>query len=227
MKTFAKTALASLLALGLGAGAVWAGQFEGEVDYHVTMGNGDQSDMTYLLKDGKARMEMTMKGHHMVDIIDLPDNKMYMLMPDQKMYMSSDIPKPDKKTTDKAGAKIKKTGKTKTILGYKTDEWVAESQHGTTSVWGAKGIGYFIMGKGPGGKAPDSSWADELRQGGFFPLEVDSKGDKHGMTMVATKVEPKSLDASLFTVPSGYKDMSDMMKNMGNMPGMPSGMPKF
>jgi hypothetical protein len=223
MKTFVKTALVLLLAFGLGVGLSYAGQFEGEVDYHVTMKDGNQSDMVYLLKGGKARMEMTMKGHQVVDIMDLPNNKIYMLMPEQKMVMTTDIPKANKTVAGKAEAQIKKTGKSKTILGYSADEWAVTTEHGSTSVWGAKGIGFFMMGKGPGGQGPDTSWATELKKNGFFPLEVDSS--KNDFNMVATKVEPKSLDASLFTVPSDYKDMSDMMKGLGA--GMPGGLPHF
>jgi hypothetical protein len=224
MKTILKCLLSLVAVFGMGVSLSQAGQFEGEVDYHVTMSNGDQSDMAYFLKDGKARMQMSMKGHDVVDIMDLPNQKIYMLMSEQKMYMTSDIPKSEK-AQGNAKVDVKKTGKTKTILGYNTDEWAVTTEHGTTSVWGAKGIGFFMMGKGPGGQGPDTSWADALKKNGFFPLEVDSQGGKGSMSMVATKVEPKSLDSSLFTVPADYKDMSAMMQGMGA--GMPSGMPKF
>ena len=72
MKTILKCLLSLVGVFGLGVSLSQAGQFEGEVDYHMTMSNGDQSDVAYFLKDGKARMQMNMKGHDVVDIMDLP-----------------------------------------------------------------------------------------------------------------------------------------------------------
>jgi hypothetical protein len=44
------------------------------------------------------------------------------------------------------------------------------------------------------------------------------------MNMVATNINEESLDDSMFTIPSDYKDMSAMMQGMGAMPGgMPGG----
>ena len=200
------------------------GQFEGEVDYNMTMKDGKQSQMNYFLKGTKARMEMTMNGHHVVQIIDFGARKIYMLMPEQKMVMTNDIPNaPKTQGSGAAAGSITKTGNSKTILGKTAYEWRATENGDTTSIWGAKDMGFFMMAKGPGGQGPDTSWAAKLKSDGLFPLEVDSKKDN--FNMVATKLDPKTLDESLFTVPSDYKDMSDMMKGLGA--GMPSGMPKF
>jgi hypothetical protein len=226
MKTILKSLLSLMAVFGLGVSLSQAGQFEGEVDYNVTMDNGDQSQMNYFLRGTKARMETTMKGHHMVEIIDTSAKKIYMLMPEQKMVMTTDIPDASKmKPSGAPQAPIAKTGQTKTILGRTAYEWQTTGKNGTTSIWGAKDMGFFMMGKGPGGQGPDTSWAAEIKKDGLFPLEVDAKGQKGTMNMVATKIDEKSLDSSLFEVPSDYKDMSAIMQGMGA--GMPSGMPKF
>ncbi|MGH7739684.1 MAG: DUF4412 domain-containing protein [bacterium] len=219
MKFFIKSSLALALVLGWGIGLSWAGEFQGEVDYHVTMSDGHKSQMNYFLKGSKARMEMTMDGHHVVNIIDFPAKKIYMLMPEQKIVMTTAIPDV-KKEQSKTGEKMKKTGKTKKILGRETYEWKSTDKNGTTSIWGAKGMGAFMMGAGPGGKGPDTSWTAAVEKAGLFPLEMDSKEKKDGMSMIATKIESKHLDNSLFKVPSDYKDMSAMMQGMaaGAMP---------
>lgn len=220
MKFFIKSSLALALVLGWGAGLAWAGQFQGEVDYHVAMSNGNESQMSYFLKGSKARMEMTMKGHHVVDIIDFPAKKIYMLMPDRKMVMTTAIPDV-KRAQSKADEKMVETGKTKMILGRETHEWKSTDKNGTTSIWAAKGMGTFMMGSGPGGKAPDTSWEAAVQKAGLFPLEMDSKENKDGMSMVATKIESKHLDNSLFTVPPDYKDMGAMMQGMAPGVAMP------
>src|ERR1700722_18399086 len=227
MKNLPKWTLSLVLVFGCGVSLSWAGQFEGEVDYDMSMSDGNQSQMNYFLKGTKARMEMTMKGHPMVEIIDTSSKKIYMLMPEQKMVMTTNIPDAGKMNPSGAPRpKITKTGRTKTILDRTAYEWQAtDKNNGTTSIWGAKNMGFFMMGKGPGGQGPDTSWASEIKKDGLFPLEVDAKGQKGTMTMMATKIDEKTLDGSLFEVPSDYKDMSAMMQGMGS--GMPSGMPKF
>ncbi len=220
MKNILKASLMAVLVWGLDAGFSWGEQFEGEVDYNVTLSDGTQSTMNYFLKDKKARLEMTMKGHHVVDVMDLKGKKIYMLMPEQKMYMTSDIPDTSSNQA-KAGGKLTKTDNTKTILGKTATEYDYVSEKGSmSSIWGASGMGFFLMGKGPGSSGGEAAWAQAAKQSGLFPLEVDSKTSKGSMSMVATKIDEKTLDDSLFTVPADYKDMKAMMQGMGGMPGM-------
>jgi hypothetical protein len=229
MKKLLRAALSIAFMGGLSLGVSLAGQFEGEVDYNVTMSDGNQAPMNYFLKGKKIRIEMNMKGHQVVDIMDLSAKKVYMLMPEQKMVMTSTIPNASS-VKAKAEGKLTKTGNTKTILGRTATEWTYDSKAGTTSIWASSGMGFFMMAKGPGAAGSDSTWAQAVKNGGLFPLEVDAKTSKGSMTMTATKIDEKSLDDSLFTVPSDYKDMSSMMQGLGaSIPAgaMPSGMPHF
>ena len=224
MKNLFKWTLSMALVFGFGVSLSQAGSFEGEVDYTVTMNGGDKGPMNYMIKGSQTRVDMTMKGHHMIDIMDFNTKKIIMLMPEQKMYMTSDIPASSKAKAE--DVKFTKTGNTKTILGHSTEEWKITSKQGVSSLWAASGMGFFAMSQGPHGQGPDTSWVVEAKAKGLFPLEMDNTGNKGGsMTMVATKIDEKTLDSSLFEIPSGYKDMSAMMQGMGA--GMPSGMPKF
>jgi hypothetical protein len=75
------------------------------------------------------------------------------------------------------------------------------------------------MGRGPSNglsELDDDAYRTYFR-GGFFPLRVtEIKGDKRRVVLEATKVEPKSLDASLFEVPAGFTEMK--MPGMGPRP---------
>jgi hypothetical protein len=81
----------------------------------------------------------------------------------------------------------------------------------------ATDMGTFAVFQSPrgGGGGGASLWQRLLgHQGGFFPLKVIShKNGKDEVEMVATKIEAKSLDPSLFVPPASYKkmDMGGMM----------------
>jgi hypothetical protein len=58
----------------------------------------------------------------------------------------------------------------------------------------------------------------KLYKDGFFPLRISElKGGQPKLKMLATKIEPKSVDASVFQVPSDYTEM----KMPGGMPQRP------
>lgn len=209
--------LAMMLMAGVGSLHAFV-SFEGEVDYKITTGD-KSGDMNYLLKGKKMRMDMDMEGHSQSMIFDMPTRKMLMLMPEQKMYMTMDIPENKQEAAKaKSEGKFTKTGKTETILGYKCEEWLYESKHGTTSIWAASGLGNF-MGMGQKSGMGASAWTQMVKSKGLFPLRVTSKGanGKGEMSMEATKVEKRSLSDSLFEVPAGFKKMES--PNMGAMGG--------
>ena len=61
--------------------------------------------------------------------------------------------------------------------------------------------------------AAHPEWVKFL-QGGAFPLKMTAMEDgKVHMSMEATRIERKSLDDSLFTIPPDYKELN--MKNLG------------
>ncbi len=199
--------------------------FQGVVTYKLDApGNGPKS-FTYYVKGKKARIEMEMPAQSPMGnaaiIIDGESKAMITLIPQMKMYMQ--MPMPDADTTDYGDAsgqeKPVKVGDSEVILGHNCDHWKMNSEEGgTVDLWNAKGFGNFMMpgsmGGLPGrGKQPE--WMKEFMAQGFFPLKVIVK-DKNGnneMTMEATKVDEKTLNPSLFEVPSGFNKMS--MPNMG------------
>ena len=68
---------------------------------------------------------------------------------------------------------------------------------------------------GPAASHPE--WV-KLLEGGAFPLKLTNIEDgKLLMSFEATKIEKKSLDDSLFVIPSDYKELT--------MPGIPGGKP--
>jgi hypothetical protein len=171
---------------------------------------------------------------------DLEDAKMTTLMPTRKMYMTidmkqaaesmKDVAKGLKKSDEEESKfpKLTDTGRQEAIAGYTCEHWLMGDKQ-NLDMCVAKGLGYFGMGgQGGGGlsalknlafspkllaeAAAHPEWVKFL-EGGAFPLKITSTEDgKVKMNMEATKIEKKSLDDSLFTVPPDYKEFS--MENM-------------
>lgn len=213
MRKFAKILTGLVFVAGMG---VARADFEGVVDYHMTMSDNKQMDTEYMIKGKKFRMNMNENGHDMSTIMDLGSKKVITLMHKQKMYM---VHKMDKAMSEaskhKPEGKFTKASDTKTILGYACDHWIYEGKHGKTDFWGAKGLGAFL---GLGGQGKTEDWIEAIKGKGVFPLELDTTTQNgKTMTMKATKVEKKSLSSSLFEPPADYKKME--MPDMGSMMG--------
>lgn len=88
---------------------------------------GKSTDVNYLVKGTKIRMEMPgARGDTMVMIFDMAEKKMLILMSAQKMYMEQELRVNVADTAGKLNdAKIKHTGKTETIAGYKCEHVLA------------------------------------------------------------------------------------------------------
>src|SRR6185369_5154990 len=181
----------AFLALGLllAAGTLKAWAFEGEVDYKYTSSNGDVMTMDDFIKGDKVMAKMQMKGHESQMIMDFGKRKMWMLMPQQKMAMPMDFPD-SKKVQSSVKGKFHKTGKTQTILGFKCEEWLYESNYGKSSIWTASGFGMF-----PGLGGPQSGdaqeWINAVKSKKMFALKIvtTNKDGKDMGTMEATKIE--------------------------------------
>ena len=175
---------------------------------------------------------------------DLEGAKITTLMPSRKMYVTMDLKetaesmkeaarrmkKPEGEDEDTKFPKLTETGKQETIAGYTCEHWLMGDRQ-DLDMCVAKGLGYFGMGgQGGGGlgslknfafspkllaeAAAHPEWV-KLLEGGAFPLRITVLEDgKVKMNMEATKIERKSLDDALFTVPPDYKEL-----NMGNPTG--------
>ncbi len=225
------------------------GDFEGMIAMKMETENQTGAEMTYYLKGRHTRIETKIANHPggmAVMLWDLEGGKMTTLMPAQKMYTTMDMKAAaeDMKEMKKAHGqeesefpKLTSTGNRETIAGYTCEHWLmGEKQDVDMCV--AKGLGYFGMGgQSAGGlgalknlafspkllaeAAAHPEWVKFL-EGGAFPLKLTTMQDgKVKMSMEATKVEKKSLDDSLFVIPTDYKEFS--MPSIPNMPNMPRG----
>lgn len=216
---------AAAAVLSLGAPAPAAGQaFEGAVTYQIKS-EGRAMEMTQMYKGGQVRTEMDGRGQKMVMLLDGAGQKMTMLMPDHQMYMTMDLKQMagmagQEHRHDPGEAKVTDLHTTETIAGRKCSNYlVGEKQD--VEVCAASGMGFYAAARSPMGRGPTSSLPElgssefgTRFKDGFFPLRVSQvQGGKKQVILEATKVEQKSLDASLFSIPEGYTQMQ--------MPGRP------
>lgn len=216
------------LALGaaLFSGPLTAQGFEGVVAYRMGGEGGKSTEMTMSIKGAQVRTDMTAEGHNMAMLLDGQSTTMTMLMAEQKMYMTMDMKAmrermPGMEHGDHAPPKITALGTSETIAGRRCENYLVESEKSKIEVCNAKGMGNFMAPQSPMGRGAASPLNDfdneayrAFFKDGFFPLRVSNvEGGGKKVVMEATRVEPKSLDASLFQVPAGYTQM--------RMPGRP------
>lgn len=193
----------SALMVALTATTVAAQQFEGAITVTMTSGNGQAQEMTYLAKGGKIRIDVPGGSGGGAVIMDGSTKKMTMLMTAQKIYLEMDINSIGGEAT-KAPPKITRTGRMDTVAGYKCEHVTVTDDEGDTDVCMATGLGSFMLPAGGRGAAPaQNSWVKALSEAGF-PLRVERAGK---VSLEATKIEKKTLDASLFSVPDGFTKM--------------------
>jgi hypothetical protein len=175
--------------------------FEGVVTMRMTDESSRQSgSMQYSVKGKKIRVDMGPEGQGMAMILDAETSKAVMLMPAMRTYMEMEMPS----TADAdAKAKITRTGRKDRVAGRACEIIVVvDEQKNESEICGATDMGRFMMA---GGRGKTPAWARGMD--GFFPLRVSTKA---GPVMEVTKIEPGSLDAAVFTVPSGWKSMGQM-----------------
>ena len=220
-------------------------QFEGTIEMKMTMSdNGKTQEMLYDIsfKDNMTAMMSKAKDKDMMmpgKMIYRGDKQvMWMINDEEKSYLEISLKDQDgmedeeEKEMTKDRPKIRKTGKTQTILGYSCDEWIEEDDNEVTSIWGTPKLGniYESFTKSfsgmSGGKARKESkgWENEMFSNKVFPLKVvvSEKGKvKHSQEV--TKIEAKKIPASMFNVPKDYEkqsldfDMQKMMKDAQKM----------
>jgi hypothetical protein len=209
--TAAATVCTLLLVVGLPS-LLRAQSFEGVVEYTVTTEEGTMP-MTYMMKGDNVRVEMEQQpGRKAAILMDAKENKSIMLMDQMKMYM--DLPAPPQADSTMPKPEITKTGKTQKILGYNCQQFLVKEGDRQSDVWVTKQLGRFQMLRmgGRGGKGNSEAWQKMIGSEGGFPLlAITKEGDSQVSKMEATKVDKKSLDASLFKIPEGYKKFDASM----------------
>jgi hypothetical protein len=224
MPTCTRIAALSLGAVLL-ATPVAAQGFEGQVAYKVSGESGKSTEMTMSIKGTQMRTDMAMEGHTMAMLLNGQTQVMTMLMPEQKMYMTMDLNAQREKMQgmehqEHSPPKITPLGTSETIASRSCQNFLVESDKSKMEFCNAKGLGNFMSPRSPMGRGPSNALSELNNEAfrtffkdGFFPLRVTNlDGGKRQVMMEATRVEPKSLDASLFAVPDGFTEMK--------MPGM-------
>jgi hypothetical protein len=224
-----KTMLHKTFTVGLFAFTIWMltlGNLSAQVisdckiDYKVDLNDPNMDPMAKMMLSGakmsisflgqKSRVDMTMNA--MMRTVAISDevakkNVVFMDMLGKKIAM---IPEDDPtKLKENYDATTSKTGKTKTIAGYKCTEYIVKSKEGDEiHMWCTAEIK-------PKTTATDFSFKNV--EG--FPLEMDMNQDGMKMKMVATKVYLEKPDPKLFStaIPAGYevKTQKEVMDTFG------------
>jgi frataxin-like iron-binding protein CyaY len=194
-------------------------QFEGKLKIQVTE-EGKKHTMDYFVKGDKFRLEVKDMGETGAMIFDSKAMKMTIVMPQQKMYMEMPLDGIDTESyfdESTSKAKIKKTGESKTINGYKCEKWIIEDEGLNTEAWITTELGGFLFSGNPmaGG---GSDWTSKLSAQSFFPMlaKVYESG-KHLNTFEVLEVNKQKLDNSLFSAPSGYQKFEMPSFNLQNL----------
>jgi hypothetical protein len=203
-----------------------AATFEGKVTMKITSqdSNGPQT-ISYSLKDGLARFDVTGAHGGAAVIMDTGAHQMTILMPQQQMYMVRPLPQAQAAQAQQQAAhdsSFEPTGEKETILGYECTKYTDTTPKEVTELWVTDQLGFFAgmtMGGGPGGRgqAP-RQWEEVVKGKGFFPLRVVTKvGGKEKFRMEAVSIDKQPLPDSTFQAPEGWRkfDMGAMMGGMG------------
>jgi Domain of unknown function (DUF4412) len=169
--------------------------------------------MQYMVRNGALRSEVNTGGMQGVSLFDPAKGEMYIIMPARRMYMVMPVPAEADARAGGREPQVTKTGRKETVAGHECEHWTVKADTLAMDVCVASSLSPVLglqggMGRGAGG----ASWTRLLPKNGGMALKVSRLGDSRPL-MEVTKVEAKSLDASLFALPDGYQRMQ--------MPGGP------
>jgi hypothetical protein len=208
------------LALGLAApaGAQGSGSFEGAVTYQLTGNTGKPVTMVYQSKGTKIRMDISggegMDAAQPALIYDQTSRMVTAIVASAKMYVITSTDSLAAPTNVKPA--IKATGAHETVAGVACDDYIVTASEHQETVCAAHGMGNFFLPRQGAGMGFEAA----TLANGFFPLKVTSMGaEQPKVVMMATKVERRAVDPSLFTVPSDYKQLD--AKAVGITPAPP------
>ncbi len=206
--TFRMGLLALTLLFSLRTFAQTAPVSDCKIDYKIDLNDPKMDPMAKMMMSGakmsisflgaKSRVDMNMNAMmHTVAINDEATKKSVVLlnMMGKKIAMIPDEDPTEIK--DRFEATSTKTGKTKTIAGYKCEEYLVKTTEGEqTQMWCTTAIK-------PKSNATDFSFKNV----NGYPLEMEINQDGMKIKMVATKVYLEKPDAKLFStaVPAGYE----------------------
>lgn len=112
------------------------------------------------------------------------------------------LPPPDEKLA------VKKTGKTKKILGYPAEQFLVKGQDQETEVWGTRQLSTLssTVTAVLGGEQASGGWMDELSGMGIFPLAAFTRIDgKVVESQEIVRIEERPMPSDLFELPAGFR----------------------
>jgi len=223
--------------------------------------------VSLMIKDNKVRVELPAEmaasngmGNKGYAVLNTPEKKLYAVLEEKKQVVLIDLdkageqlknfgsgmdhprdPREPRESPSHAPPKVTKTGQKDTVAGYACEIWdvVPDTGEKLSACVANEGASWFRLPLT--GIPTEHAWALELLDGKHFPLRgvaYDKSGVEKGRAEV-TKIEKKTLAATLFEIPAGYKvvDLQQMMAAMGSLgamggpammgkmpPGMPPGM---
>jgi hypothetical protein len=189
-------------------------EFQGKVKFKISDDEQTSSEMEYLIKDNKFRINMQSPVETSVIF---KDDKVTVIMWDQNQYiempksiMENFGKKAMQNSEDKEDIDFEKykTGKTKTIQGYTCENWLYNDGEGTFEIWATNDLGNFIFFQNP--FAPQPGWYSKVSNKGFFPMLMEAK-DKTGKVVFkyeTTEVNETNLNNSNFEAPANLSKMT-------------------
>jgi hypothetical protein len=199
--------------------------FEGEITSRTFLDN-DTLETRYSIKGASNRIETLSSQDSAIVLIDSSLNTTTTLFPQAKSYVTMSWVEMAEEMAREAGEdssivfpKVTSTGETETIAGFTCRHWlIGDNQD--LDVCMAKGLGYYSGGSGGIlDKLKDPTLREKAKaqldanpefakfvEGGAFPLKVAFiENGQPRVIMEVTRIERKSLDDSLFTVPVDYQ----------------------
>ncbi len=223
--------LSFLLYAGLQSAAL--AQFEGVIESNnITSdetGEPLTSVMTIWVKKDRARIQTRYAEHTpgATMIYRNDRNALWILNDEEKSYFEIGHKReergvhPRAEQTPDEHMRLKRTGRSRTILGYPCEQIIQSGEDQTTEIWATAKLADVgstlenVVGEDSGGDGADVS--DELRSLGLFPLSSVTRIEG---TLVEsqeiTKIERTALSNALFELPPGYtkQTMDSMIEQM-------------
>ncbi len=224
---FCKLCFITFLIFAVAANIPAQTSFEGKVVMNVKSDD-ESTEIDFFVKGNKTLIQVDQEEKASM-IMDSKGKKMLLIMPEQKMYMEMDLNimkdyasqmtnKDNVKTNDGTTDNFKMTGETKKINGYECEKWVySDDDGGKTEAWMTKALGNFMGFSNPMMGNEENSWQKKIEGQGYFPMlaiHYDDSGDVES-SMEVKSAEEKSLDDSMFEVPSGFRKFDIPMMNKG------------
>ena len=219
----------SLIAATLVFPALLSAQFEGMIESRNTtideLGKEQQFTMTIWVKGTMAKIANSATGSSpAVTMIYRGDLQTLWVINDQEksyyeMRQGEGFGDAGQVNSGEKAPAVKKTGKTKKILGYACAQYIVSNSGAVTEIWGTRSLPGLAaalaraVGQEPGGA--ETEWTDELTRMDVYPLEAYTRIEgKIIESHNVTAVQRRAVEKDFFALPAGYvkQSVNDMLK---------------